>query len=244
MEKAYIVRRSEVSVSNNKSLHGEKGVELFTNNAGMTIRVIQTAFASKTNQIKTIPCPPWCPNCYWCTPTGGGGSGGCAEPCERDCEDGKENIYRFRTKRDYDGGFRGKGEWFFVAIFAEDISYTIQNGAVVLTGNPLAHIKTGIVPGVAGNYSWYSPNFSLIRWNTDTDGDRIKVAVYESDGGSTKTVSFKLKFSFEQVSFEFPINFQVSNGDDYIGEYIVDYCDDFDFPYHPAYQVVVEHNER
>lgn len=62
--------------------------------------------------------------------TGGGGSPtttgvdtrGCHEDCERDCEEGTENIHRFRARNDYDS-WRGKGEFVTYSIFSEDVTY-------------------------------------------------------------------------------------------------------------------------
>ncbi|MCH2193006.1 hypothetical protein [Kordia sp.] len=190
----------------------------------------------------------------------GGGSGnppssGCDEDCERDCEDGTENLWRFRTSNDYDGFLAGKGEWFFVIIWADGANYTIEDGAVVTSGSALSYLRTGQITKVTDDDTWFYPNFSSIIWdphvsatNPKPDGNRMKVACFESDGGRTKNFETKLSFKvFETIDVELPINFTINNGDDFIGEYIVEYCHDIGsggFIYHPASAVDVQHNER
>ncbi|WP_298508530.1 hypothetical protein [uncultured Kordia sp.] len=193
--------------------------------------------------------------------TGGGSTGGgtgnppCAEDCERDCEDGTENLWRFRTTNDYDGFLAGKGEWFFVIIWADGANYTIENGAVVTSGSALSYLRTGQITKVTGDDTWFYPNFSSIIWdphvsatNPKPDGNRMKVACFESDGGRTKSFETKLSFKvFDLIDVELPINFTINRGDDFIGEYIVEYCHDIGsggFIYHPAAAVDVQHNER
>jgi len=193
--------------------------------------------------------------------TGGGTTGGgttgssCAELCERDCETGTENLWRFRTTDDYDGFLAGKGEWFFVIIWADGANYTIQNGAVVTTGPALSYLRTGQIKKVTDDNTWFYPNFSSIIWdrtlsptNPQPDGDRMKVVCFESDGGRSKDFETKLTFKvLEAVSVEVPIKFTIDKGDDLIGEYIVEYCHDIGaggFVYHPAGAVDVQHSER
>ncbi|WP_162819831.1 hypothetical protein [Kordia sp. SMS9] len=192
--------------------------------------------------------------------TGGGTTGGgtnppCTATCERDCENGTENLWRFRTTDDYDGFLAGKGEWFFVIIWADGANYTMQNGAVVTSGSSLSYIRTGQIKKVTDDNTWFYPNFSSIIWNPTAgpsnpqpDGNRMKVVCFESDGGSEKNFETKLSFKvFETVSVELPIKFKIDNGDDLIGEYLVEYCHDIGsngFMYHPAAAVDVQHNER
>ncbi|MGH1385898.1 hypothetical protein [Kordia sp.] len=179
----------------------------------------------------------------------------CGEDCERDCENGTENLWRFRTTDDYDGFLAGKGEWFFVIIWADGANYTIQNGAVVTSGSALSYIRTGQITKVTGDDTWFYPNFSSIIWNPHAsttnpkpDGNRMKVVCFESDGGRTKNFETKLSFKvFDIIDVELPIDFTINNGDDLIGEYIVEYCHDIGsggFIYHPASAVDVQHNER
>jgi hypothetical protein len=191
---------------------------------------------------------------------GGGGttnppSDPCTETCERDCEDGTENLWRFRTTNDYDNFLGGKGEWFFVIIWADGANYTIENGAVVTSGSALSYLRTGQIEKVTNDDKWFYPNFSSIIWNPHVsptnpqpDGNRMKVACFEHDGGRSRNFETKLSFKvFDTIDVELPINFTIENGDDFIGEYIVEYCHDIGsggFIYHPAAAVDVQHNER
>lgn len=187
--------------------------------------------------------------------SGSGSGSNCNLPCERDCESGTENLWRFRTTDDYDGFLKGKGEWYFVIIWADGVNYTLQNGAVTVAGPALSYIKTGQIKKVTDNNNWFYPNYSSIIWdrvaspsNPIPDGDRMKVVCFESDGGSSKSFQAKLSFKIlNLVSVEVPVNFTIENGDDLIGEYIVDYCQGIGsdgFMYHPAAAVDVQHNER
>jgi len=252
LSKAFIVRNSEADpkVTNARDI---ETIELFKNANGKPIKVIRNAFPLTNNS--RMPCPWWCQivGCTWCDDgddpgdTGGGSGNNCTEPCERDCEDDTENLYRFRTENDYDGGFRGRGEWFFLIIYADDINYTLQNGNVNIMGNPLGFTRTGVVTGVRDNNSWYTPNFSSIIWDRDDDGDRYKIVCYEADGGSTMNINVNIDFDFRGVNFELPLSITINDGDDEIGEFNVDYCQDIapnGFIYHPAAVVDVELNER
>jgi hypothetical protein len=191
--------------------------------------------------------------------TGGSGSGNpppnpCTATCERDCENGTENLWRFRTTDDYDNFLGGKGEWFFVIIWADGANYTIQNGGVVVTGDALSYIRTGQIKKVTNDDTWFYPNFSSIIWdpnqsasNPNPDGDRMKVVCFESDGGRNRNFEATLSFKILGANLSVPIDFTIENGDDLIGEYIVDYCQDIGangFMYHPAAAVDIQHNER
>ena len=254
--KAFIVRNSEVYISEDNALNkagDDAGVVLFSYNDGRTVKVNSGAININS---KLVPIDE--------EPGGGGGGyvpppSACNQPCERDCESGTENLWRFRTQNDYDGFWRGKGEWFFVIIWADGANYTLQNGGVTVTGSALSYLRTGQINNVRGDYSWHYPNFSSIIWdrvasptNPVADGNRMKVACFESDGGSTQTFTATLTYSLATqgagtFGFNLPISFTINDGDDFIGEYLVEYCHDIGsngFMYHPAYQVDFQHNER
>lgn len=180
---------------------------------------------------------------------GGGGSHGCNETCERDCPanvNKTENLWRFKTNNDYDSGFRGKGEWYFLIIFADDVQYTLTNGAVNITGNPLGYIKTGQIGSVRGNNEWHTANFSSIFWDRATDGDRMKIIAYEADGGRQTTINASLTFGLAGAPKVFSIPITINNGDDFIGEILIEYCHGLRgvFPYIPAGGVEIQLNQR
>jgi len=192
--------------------------------------------------------------------SGGGGSGGgdssgtCTETCERDCPDNQnktENLYRFRTRKDYDAGFRGKGEWFFVIVFADDVQYSLDDGEVNVTGNPLGFVRTGEVGRVRDNFEWRVVNFSSIIWDRATDGDRMKIVAFEADGGKAKTIDIPLSFMFNPfgilptpIPLSSNISISIGDGDDFIGEILIEYCQDLDFQYFPAGDVEIQLNQR
>ncbi|WP_156168857.1 hypothetical protein [Kordia jejudonensis] len=255
-QKAFIVRNSEVYIDDTDIHYNRANTSnetvLFSYDDGRSVKINSGAMA------ELVPIDDGEP--------GGGGyppppppPPSCNEPCERDCESGTENLWRFRTEDDYDGAFRGKGEWFFVIIWADGVNYTLQNGGVSVTGPALSYLRTGQINNVRGDNSWHYPNFSSIIWNREPspgnpvgDSNRMKVACFESDGGSTKSISFTLTYSLETSSagtfgFNFPVSFTINDGDDFIGEYLVEYCHDIGyngFIYHPAGDVDFQHNER
>ncbi|MBC8753062.1 hypothetical protein H2O64_00160 [Kordia sp. YSTF-M3] len=254
---AFIVRNSEVYINEDDAINktgDDAGVVLFSYADGRSVKVNSGAVNANS---KLVPIDE--------EPGGGGGGSGypppptCNEPCERDCESGTENLWRFRTQNDYDGFWRGKGEWFFVIIWADGANYTLQNGGVTVTGSALSYLRTGQINNVRGDYSWHYPNFSSIIWdrvasptNPVADGNRMKVACFESDGGSTQTFTATLTYSLATqgagtFGFNLPISFTINDGDDFIGEYLVEYCHDIGsngFIYNPEYQVDFQHNER
>ena len=226
----------------NGELEGE-GAKLFQDSDGKEIKVQSSAFEDFTkprneNQLKNNDCHL-----------------SSSVECERDCVNLTENLRRFRTENDYDAFWRGTGEWFFLFIFSDEVIYNVQNGALVIMGNAIDFLRTGQVTGVKGDNQWIFPDFSSIIWERIGDGDRMKIACYESDGGVIETLSFTLTFGLTGEWFgqdysamaTFPISININDGDDEIGEYIVEYCHDIGnngFTYHPAAVVDVQHNER
>jgi hypothetical protein len=185
---------------------------------------------------------------------GGGGDPGdpCDEECDRDCIDCKENMHKFRARDDYDGWLKGEGEWNFYVIYAEGISYSVVNGDVQLVGDALSYVIKRD-EGVEGNNEWRTKDFDIIRWNlARPDGDRMKYVLYEDDKGKARDINIPLKFSIKikiagqdvTPSFETAIPIRISKGDDFIGESIVDYCDNLGFEYHPGSNADFVCNER
>jgi len=154
--------------------------------------------------------------------------------CDRDLTHNKtENLKKFRTTNDYES-WRGKGEFFWLIIFADDVEYQIVNGGVQITGNPLGFINTGEFGSVKENV-WYRPDFSSIIWDLEDDGNRMKYVAYEADGGSERILNLTVNGTFAPdgddgssagISGVVPVT--INNGDDFIGETIVEYCHDLD----------------
>jgi len=155
----------------------------------------------------------------------------CGMTCDRDCANLTDNLRIFRTTNDYDGGFRGRGEFFWLIIGADNVRYQIVNGAVQVTGNPFDVINTGVFGSVQTN-TWYYPNYSSWRWNLSQDGDEMKYVAYESDGGRITTINVTASATFQPVpnqssaTISATIPITINNGDDFIGETIADYCHD------------------
>lgn len=154
------------------------------------------------------------------------------QTCDRDLTINKtENIKKFRTTSTYEF-WRGKGEFFWLIIFADNVNYQLVNGGVQVNGNPLGYLNTGTYGNVKKD-TWYYPNFSSIIWNLDNDGNRMWYVAYESDGGSATTFNLNLSVGFDppglgsaSISASIPIT--INNGDDYVGSSIVEYCHDID----------------
>lgn len=162
----------------------------------------------------------------------------CGMTCERDCANLTDNLAFFRTTNQHDP-WRGKGEFFWLIIGADNVSYNIVNGAVVVTGNAFDNINTGIFGSVKKD-TWYAPNYSSWRWNLNQDGDEIKYVAYESDGGNTTTIDVTVGGTFQPVPMQSSVTLSatipitINDGDDFIGETVADYCHDiFGFSFAP-----------
>jgi len=201
-----------------------------------------------------------CEDIWIWDPGNGGGDPGtireCEEECERDCEDGTENIRRFRARHNYESWWKASGEFLFYTIFAEGVTYELADGTLEVTGDALDYVIHRFA-GVEDNNTWYYPDFEIIIWDREGDGDRMKHVLYEDDGGNETTVEIPLNFSVTVPvgstgatvtgSAGATINIDLTNRDDLIGESIADYCQDIDpdgFEYHPSNQVDFYLNER
>lgn len=181
-------------------------------------------------------------------PSGPSGPGPdqCPEECERDCVNGTENIRRFRARNDYDS-WRGKGEFYIYSIYSDAVTYdTGDNGELEITGGALDYVfhQSG---GVKGNNEFYYPDHSIIIWDRETDGDRMKHIWYEDDGGGELTRDITLSFEIYGVELSWDIPIIYRSKDDEIGEDIVEYCQLIDpngFEYHPSSDVDFFMNER
>lgn len=196
------------------------------------------------NDIVLYLPPPANPNGGPTGPTGGGDDP-CEEECERDCDELTENIHRFRARADYDP-FRGTGEFLFYTIFAAGVQYTEVNGTVTITGDALSYVLHRH-DDIEDNNSFIFPNFSIIMWDRFEDGSRMKHILYEDDGGDSKTQKTELKFTIIGIEVTQTLEYDISDGDDVIGEDIVEYCHEIDedgFEYHPSNKVDFFLNER
>ncbi len=133
--------------------------------------------------------------------------------CQRDMVGGKERLYAFRTS-DSNDGWRGRGEFIFDIIFGD-------------SGNPMntiRHRHTGVKAD-----RWYYPEKRIITW-TPSDTNRMKYVVHEEDPGQARSVEFSIPGT------SIVVNLDITNGDDFVGEAIVEYCDEIlNFEYYPHY---------
>ena len=84
-------------------------------------------------------------------------------------------------------------------------------------------------------------------WNLNKDGDRMKHILYEDDGGNKRTVTIPVKVSFKGVEISADIPITIGKKDDFIGESLVNYCQDIapnGFEYKPSNHVTFEMKER
>lgn len=176
----------------------------------------------------------------------------------RDEEKGKENLYRYKTTKDFDP-FRGKGEFLEYCLYGKDIKYKYNQSTGVLdvTGNTKEYVQKRQAE-VRDNFQWREVNADLFRWDPKDNGYRYKLVWYEDDGGKDKllidkvTLSVKLKLpdgttaeGSKEIDFDEAPDW-LSDGDDFIGENIIDYCDPKGFDYTPSdlNQFVFNVNER
>lgn len=154
-------------------------------------------------------------------------SGECGNPIERECGNGKEQFFRFRTTDDHEPAHKGEPELRVRIIFADDVEIVEENGSFTVSGGAL---KTTIYRqnGFNDDFEWEYANFGVINWDPDVDGHRMKYFIYEEDKGFTVNVTTKLKFKVGNVEAEQTISFPVNFGSDEISDIIVDYEDRID----------------
>lgn len=82
---------------------------------------------------------------------------------------------------------------------------------------------------VSDDNVWFTPNYELITWDAEGDGERMKIAWYEQDPGGKITItlgiSTKIKFLGQEFNVEGGVEREINTGDDTVGESIVEYCD-------------------
>jgi hypothetical protein len=169
-------------------------------------------------------------------------------PCPsewRTVQNGKENLYRYKTDNDYDPA-RGKGEFLEYAIYGKDVKYKIDeiSGKIDITGAVTTHVAKR-QEDVKDNFKWKDVNADLFRWNPEENGYSYKIVWLEDDNGNSKPLIKSLNITVKaklpngttvEGGAEFAFNKSVSwltNGDDFIGENIIDYCDPENFDYTP-----------
>lgn len=188
------------------------------------------------------------PNCGGGTgPTGPTDGGGDPCDCERDCEDGTENIRRFRARDDYES-WRGSGEFYIYSIFAANVTWeeSDDGGEVEITGGALDYVIHRY-DGVEDDNVFVFPDFEIIIWDQEEDGNRMIHVWYEDDGGGERIENITLSFEVYGVGVSWPIPISYRSKDEFIGSSIVEYCQDIDpngFEYHPSNDVDFYMNER
>lgn len=197
-------------------------------------------------------------------PNSGGNTEIRVNPCPsewRSIQNGKENIYRYKTRNDYDP-CRGSGEFLEYALYGKDLKYKFNDvtGKLEITGYVTDHVEKR-QNEVKDNFNWKVVNADLFRWYPDANGYRYKIVWYEDDGGKYKpllekvTLVAKIKLpdgTTAEGSVIADINDSggliqfFTDGDDFIGENIVDWCDPENFDYTPSSldQMVFHINER
>lgn len=162
----------------------------------------------------------------------------------RTIQNGKESIYRYKTSKDYDPG-KGSGEFMETAIWGKDIKYKYndETGKLEITGAVTQHVRKR-QDKVFDNFQWKVVDAEFFRWNPENAGYSYKVIWYEDDGGKMispiKKITLIAKLKLPggiavegEKSLDVNITDIISNGDDEIGESIIDWCDSETFNYTP-----------
>jgi|GEM_PF-3116639 len=123
--------------------------------------------------------------------------------CPRDNFAGKERLLNFKTTK-YDDLFDNESEYRFDILFAD-------NGTSIGT---LRAEYSGTRPNI-----WNFAGKDIITWDSENDHDRMKYVITERDIGYTTKVKIGLPGTGASVELSY------TNGDDWIGETIVEYCD-------------------
>lgn len=197
-------------------------------------------------------------------PNGGGDPGEGEGQLTPDCPDnwrfsqnGKENLLKYKTSKDYDPG-RGKGEFLQYALWGTNVKYQFNQstGKLDITGYVTNFVEKR-QDKVKDDFKWRIVNADLFRWYPEDSGYSYKIIWYEDDGGKLQSPVKKVKLTVKTNVGGLPIEGTVeadvnlipkwlSDGDDFIGENIIDFCDDYLYDYTPNAldQTVFNVNER
>lgn len=160
----------------------------------------------------------------------------CTSAYERDCVEGTETFFRYRSTDNKEPWNREPAELRIVAIHADAVTVSNQGGNITVVGNALSTSRFE-----DNNFSedgtWRYIDGRSIVWDRDTDGSRMKYVLFERDIGLEVNLTTTLTFVVAGVTVEQSINIRMTSGDDMIGEQIVEYVQDIDpsgFAYFPT----------
>ncbi len=172
--------------------------------------------------------------------------------CERDMQNGTENLHKFKTLEDYDPWPNGvESEFVFQCVMADDVKIEYDEyGNMQIKGNPLSSAKK-VFAGDFDDGKWHIADFDVYIWDRLGDGDRMKWIIHEKDfnfkAKSTTGLSGKVEVettnedtgvvTTKELGFSNSLELSWYKGDDVVGESIVDYCqfiDPYGFKYHPG----------
>jgi len=164
----------------------------------------------------------------------------------RDEERGKETLYKFRTDNDYES-MRGKGEFLIYVLYGKDLKYKYNEstGRLDITGYNIADIQKRIID-VKDDNKFRIADSDFFTWNTETNGFKYKIFWHEDDGGKAKPLASKITLTVKaklpgdiEVERTIDVTFKaypngLSNGDDFIGETVIEYCHRKFYKYTPT----------
>jgi hypothetical protein len=165
----------------------------------------------------------------------GGGTGGSTITCDRDRKSGKDRLHRmiFNTMKNY----RDVNEWFDGG---QDIEVTIffgqVNGAIVKVTKAFSgRDKNFKNCGIFKCYpEWFGlGNAEVVTWDKDIYGSAMLYSWVEKDGGSTVELNSSFSATFEnddgsKTTQTFSVKNTIQSQDDFMGESVVEYCDNTD----------------
>ena len=178
-------------------------------------------------------------------PPGGGGDDPCEEECERDCLDGKDVMTRFKFSDDHEGWLMGGPEVIMRVFFADNP-----------TNNDNAEfdmIEKRFDIGRKQENKWQVKNAEVINWDVDGYGLAMLYHWVEKDPGSngdTWPIEFNVGFRESSSNggnnnggnnnggssnLTFRVRTEIPrNKDDFFGESIIQYCDNWNDPDIPS----------
>ena len=122
--------------------------------------------------------------------------------------------------------------------FRIDVIFADANGAVTNVKKSKSIHKDNIRKKKNGKCQytkWYdfSPDLDIVYWNPDTYGDAMKYIWTEEDtGGKIKIKVFSIKTKFkifgQEINIESGIDLEFTDKDDFLGESVVNYCNNTD----------------
>lgn len=146
-------------------------------------------------------------------------------PCDRDHRYGKDEVTILKYKHDYESWTKGKPEFQLDAVFAS------ASGA----GNVQASLSSSDVWDIPSHWDedeWGVIGHGIINWRPEESNHSLNMLynLVEVDNGPTINIGVAFQARWRFFNANVNLNIQFQDGDDQIGQEIVEYCDNWTDP--------------